>query len=114
MLGDQAGSEKAYAKALAMAPDDPATIKDYASSLVGPDDPKTKLPTVPAKAADLFARAKDLAPDDPEPYWYLGIRALQTGDVADAKADWGKVLALLGPTHPDYAAVKARLDALGS
>ncbi len=97
VLGDQAGSEKAYAKALAMAPDDPATIKDYASSLVGPDDPKTKLPTVPAKAADLFARAKDLVPDDPEPYWYLGIRALQTGDVADAKADWGKLLALLGP-----------------
>jgi cytochrome c-type biogenesis protein CcmH/NrfG len=69
---------------------------------------------VPEKAADLFARAKGLAPDDPEPYWYLGIRSLQTGDVVEAKADWRRLLTLLGPKHPDYAAVKARLDALGS
>jgi cytochrome c-type biogenesis protein CcmH len=114
VLGDRAGAEKAYAKALQLAPDDTGTIKDYASALLGPDDPTTKLPTVPEKAADLFAKAQGLAPDDPEPYWYLGIRSLQTGDVVEAKADWRRLLTLLGPKHPDYAAVKARLDALGS
>ncbi len=114
VLGDQPGAEKAYAQALGLAPDDPGTIKDYASALLGPEDPTTKLPKVPDKAAELFAKAKSLAPDDPEPYWFLGIRALQTGDVADAKADWRRLLALLDPKHPDYAAVKARLDALGS
>lgn len=113
VLGDQPGAQKAYAQALGLAPNDPATIKDYAAALLGPEDPATKLPVVPDKAAELFTKAKALAPDDPEPYWFLGIRALQTGDVADAKADWRQLLALLDPKHPDYAAVKARLEGLG-
>jgi cytochrome c-type biogenesis protein CcmH/NrfG len=55
-----------------------------------------------------------LQPDNPQPHWYLGLYALQRGDVAAAKAAWQRVLDLLGPDNPSYAAVKEQIEALPS
>lgn len=113
MLGEPDAARAAWTRALALAPDDPAVLKGYAGALLGPPDPKTALPAVSDEALRLYEKAAALTPSDPEPWWYLGIRALQDGRPADARADWQRVLTLLDPAHPEYATVKARLDALG-
>jgi cytochrome c-type biogenesis protein CcmH len=113
MLGDEAAARAAYAKAAAMAPNDPAILSGYAQSLLGPMDARTKLPTVGDEAARLFAKAAEFAPNEPMPLWFLGIHALQQGHPDEARKHWQKVLSLLDPKEADYAAVKQQLDALG-
>jgi cytochrome c-type biogenesis protein CcmH len=113
VLGEPAKARAAWEKAVALSPQDPQILKGYAASLLGPEDPQTMLPEVDDRAEEVYRRLASLRPDDPEPFWYLGIHALQRGAVAEARANWEKVLAKLDPTHPDYASIKARLDALG-
>lgn len=102
-----------FTKALGLHPDHPELLKGYAASLLGPVRQDTGLPEIGPEAGDLYAKAAQLAPNDPEPQWYLGIRALQEGRNADARAHWQRVLAGLDPSHPEYAAIKTRLDQLG-
>jgi cytochrome c-type biogenesis protein CcmH len=113
VLGEADRARAAYEKGLALHPDDPALLKGYAESLLGPVRGDTGLPEIGDRAAELFAKAASLQPDDPEASWYLGIRALQEGRKDEARMRWQQVLATLGPDHPDYAAVKSRLDQLG-
>ena len=113
VLGDPEAARQAYEQGLRQNPDAPGLLQGYAASLLGPAQKSTGLPTVGDKARDLFARAADLAPDDPEPLWFLGVRALQDGDQVRARAIWKRALDRVPPDRPDYAALKARLDALG-
>jgi cytochrome c-type biogenesis protein CcmH/NrfG len=55
-----------------------------------------------------------LAPDDPEPWWYLGIAAAREGRREEARRHWQRVLSLLPAGHPDRPTVADRLAALGS
>ncbi len=112
VLGEREAAAGAYREALALAPDDPLALKGLAAVLV--DDPAEAdgLPVVGDEALTLFERAVSLAPEDPELHWYLGIRALADGDTTGARAHWETVLAALDPTSPDWATVRARLDAL--
>jgi cytochrome c-type biogenesis protein CcmH len=112
VLGEAEASRQAFAKAYTLAPDNPAVIADYAQSLLGPADPRTKMPAVSDDAAKLFERAAELQPDDPGPHWFMGIRALQQGQIVEARSQWSQVLALLGPNHPEYAGIKSLLDAI--
>lgn len=109
---DQA--QAAFEQGLRLHPDDPALLKGYAASLLGPEQAATGLPEIGDQAAQLYRKVAELRPDDPEPWWYLGIRALQEGDKASARASWEKVLARLDPAQPEYAEIKERLDQLGS
>ena len=59
-------------------------------------------------------QAAGLQPDDPEVWWFLGVRALQDGRKAEARSAWEKVLARLDPAQPEYQDIKSRLDGLGS
>ncbi|SNB51989.1 cytochrome c-type biogenesis protein CcmH [Arboricoccus pini] len=113
MMGDKEAASAAFAKAMALAPDDPTIPLDYAQSLVGPISAQTKLPEVGDEAAQLFSKAISLNPDQPAALWFLGVHALQEGDQAEARRKWEKTLSLLDPKAADYAAVKQRLDALG-
>jgi cytochrome c-type biogenesis protein CcmH len=111
--GEVEKARAAFARAAELAPDDPEILKGWAVTHLGPPVPPSGLPAVDERAEALFAQAQALAPDDPEPAWYLGIRALQEGDVEAARDRWREVLARLGPSHPDYAAVRQQLDAIG-
>ncbi|MDF1585378.1 c-type cytochrome biogenesis protein CcmI [Marinimicrococcus flavescens] len=104
----------AFDKALALAPRDVGILKAYAASLLGPVDPASGLPEVGDEARALFDRAAELRPEDPEPWWFLGIAARQRGEQARARSDWQRLLDLIGPDHPDFAGIRARIEALGS
>jgi cytochrome c-type biogenesis protein CcmH len=113
VLGETDRARAAYEKGLALHPDDPALLKGYAESLLGPARGDTGLPEIGDRAAELFAKAAALQPDDLETSWYLGVRALQEGRKDEARMRWQSVLARLKPDSPDYASVKSRLDQLG-
>ena len=82
--------------------------------LVGPPRSDTGLPEVGDQANELLTRAVGLQPEDPEVWWYLGIRALQDGHKDQARSAWQKVLARLDPAQPEYQDIKSRIDGLGS
>lgn len=113
VLGELDKARRAFEKALALRPDDPALLSDYAGLLLGPSEPGNDLPGVGAEAKAIYERLALLAPDDPEPWWYLGIAALQGGRPDEARRHWQRVLSLLPPDHPDRSTVAARLGALG-
>jgi cytochrome c-type biogenesis protein CcmH len=112
VLGEVEAARAAYAEALEQAPEEPMILIEYAEALLGPPDPRTRLPEVGQEAGALFEQAARLAPQAPSPHWYLGIRALQAGELDQARERWEQVLKLLGPEHPDYAGVKSILDAI--
>jgi cytochrome c-type biogenesis protein CcmH len=114
VLGESDKARATFEQALKLHPDDPALLKGYGGTLVGPVRADTGLPEIGDQASELFTRAASLRPDDPELWWYLGIRALQQGQKAEAKSAWEKVLARLDPSQPEYQDVKTRLDGLGS
>jgi cytochrome c-type biogenesis protein CcmH len=113
VLGEPARARATFERGLKQHPDDPALLKGYAGTLLGPVQAATGLPEIGDKAAELYTKAANLRPDDPEPWWYLGIRALQEGKRDEARTSWRKVLAHLDPSRPEYAVIKERLDQLG-
>ncbi len=114
VLGEPDKAKATYERALAQFPDDPSLLKGYAKLLVGPAQGTGRLPTVDDHANDLLTKAASLQPNDPEVWWFLGIRALQDGRTADARAAWEKVLARLDPAQPEYQDIKSRIEGLGS
>jgi cytochrome c-type biogenesis protein CcmH len=112
VLGEQAEALAAWDRAVALRPDDPEILKGKATAMLGPAQPPVGLPEVPEGAALLFEKVAAMSPDDPEPLWYLGVRALQEGDKAEARERWQHLLAMLDPAHPDYAPIKELTDRL--
>lgn len=113
VLGEPDRARAAFERGLALHPDDASLLKGLAGSLLGPARQDTGLPEIGDRAAELYGKVASIAPDDPEPWWYLGIRALQEGRPDEARSSWGKVLTRLDPSRPEYAAIKQRLDQLG-
>ena len=110
VLGEPEAAKAAYERALEQAPDDPNVLRAYAGSLLGEPHPETNVPAVGTEAAELYQKIIEIAPDDPEAHWYLGLAAVQDGTVDAAKSHWQRVLDLLGPDHPNYAAVQSSLQ----
>ena len=110
VLGDTEAAKDAYQRAMEQAPDDIDVIRAYAASLLGETHPETKAASVGEEAVDLYRKIIDIDPDDPEAHWYLGLAAVQNGTIADAKSHWQRVLEVLGPDHPNYAAVQSSLE----
>ena len=110
VLGEPEAAKNAYRRAMEAAPDDADVIRAYASSLLGAPHPETDVATVSEDAADLYRKIITLQPDDPEAHWYLGLAAVQDGTIDDAKTHWKRVLDVLGPDHPNYAAVQSSLE----
>ncbi|MCX8101350.1 MAG: c-type cytochrome biogenesis protein CcmI [Geminicoccaceae bacterium] len=113
VLGEPEQARAAFARALALRPDDPGILSDYAGTLLGPADATSGLPAVGGEARAAYEKLALLAPEDPEPWWYLGIAALQSGRPEEARRHWQRVLSLLPETHPDRPAVAEKLRALG-
>lgn len=114
VLGENDRARATFEQALKAHPDEPALLKGYGGTLLGPVRADTGLPEVGDQAKEQFSKAAGLQPDDPELWWFLGIRALQDGRKAEARSAWEKVLAHLDPAQPEYKDIKSRLDGLGS
>lgn len=115
ILGEPDAAKEAYRRALEIAPERPDVIRAFASSLVGENiHPETNVATVGDEAASLYQKLIELAPDDPEANWYLGLVAVQNGTIDEAKIHWQRVLDILGPDHPNYAAVQSSLQQVGT
>ncbi len=110
VLGEPEAAKEAYRRAMEANPESPDVLRAYASSLLGAAHPETETATVGEEAAALYRKLVAIEPDDPEAHWYLGLAAVQTGTVDEAKVHWQRVLDILGPEHPNYAAVQSSLE----
>ena len=114
VLGEPEKAVEAYGRARALAPDNPDALMGAAEARLAAAERLEGVPEVSERLAGLLREVAELQPDNPQPHWYLGLHALQRGDVAAAKAAWQRVLDLLGPDNPSYAAVKEQIEALPS
>ena len=111
-LDQRAAAVEAFEQAAALSPTSPSVLKAYAAALVGPPDPASGLRIMNPRALSVYRRISRLDPADPEPYWYVGLFALQIGDHAEAVRQWQVLLQMLDPADPDHAALQARLKDL--
>jgi cytochrome c-type biogenesis protein CcmH/NrfG len=112
VLGEGEGAIEAYARARALEPDNPDALLGEAEARLAAADRIQGVPMVSATLSDLLRQVADLQPENPQPHWYLGLHALQHGDIGAARERWETVLTLLGPENPSYAAVKEQIEAL--
>ncbi len=110
VLGEAEAAKEAYRRAMEADPESPDILRAFASSLLGDAHPETKVATVSEEAAALYRKLVDIEPDDPEAHWYLGLAAVQAGTIDAAKTHWKRALDILGPEHPNYAAVQNSLE----
>ncbi|NJO38154.1 MAG: tetratricopeptide repeat protein [Rhizobiales bacterium] len=103
-------AKQAFERALALAPENPDVLIGYAASLLQPSATPGGDPVVGAAAAELYRKIIEIVPDNPEAHWYLGLAAVQAGTIDAAKSHWRRVLDVLGPDHPNYAAVQSSLE----
>lgn len=109
VLGEMESARDALARAAALAPDDASVAEDYATALVAtaPDgEPLTR------EAVAALRHLADLDADNPSALWLLGRAAAESGDAAEARALWRRLLALLPPDSPARAAVSQAIDTL--
>jgi len=114
VLGEGEAAIAAYSRARELAPDNPAALLGEAEARLAAAERVEGVPEVSERLSTLLARVAEMQPENPQPHWYLGLHALQEGDVAAARRSWQRVLALLGPENPSYAAVKEQIEALPS
>ncbi|WP_159718400.1 c-type cytochrome biogenesis protein CcmI [Geminicoccus flavidas] len=112
VLDEKARAATAYERAAALRPDDPAILAAWGNALITEQHAPTGLPLVNDAAKDVFERLEKLAPDDPQPAWFLGLAAVQAGDRAGALAHWSALLDRLPTDHPDRAAIEQLIHEL--
>lgn len=67
---------------------------------------------MPPDAVKALRDALAIEPQHPKALWLLGLDAANTGRKAEAEELWGRLLAQIDPKEPDWAFVRARIDAL--
>ena len=112
VLGEPEAAVEAYARARELAPDNADALMGEAEARLAAAERVQGVPRVSARLATLLREVAEAEPGNPQPHWYLGLHALQEGDVAAARNSWQNVLELLGPENPSYAAVKEQIEAL--
>jgi cytochrome c-type biogenesis protein CcmH len=110
-LDQRPAAIRAHARAAALAPHSPTVLKAYAQSLLRPTGIEGA-PRVGDEAVLVFQQVAALDPDDPEPFWYLGLAALQEGEAGEAARLWAEARARLEPWHPYHARIEAGLAEL--
>ncbi|MDM0076197.1 c-type cytochrome biogenesis protein CcmI [Variovorax sp. J2P1-59] len=99
----------AYQKAMALAPNQPQLLADYADALASARDGDLG---GPAQAAIDAALAID--PDHPKALALAGMAAFKRGDLPQARQRWEHVLALLPPDSEAARKIGANLAELGA
>ncbi|MEO1091682.1 MAG: c-type cytochrome biogenesis protein CcmI [Pseudomonadota bacterium] len=114
VLGDEPAGAAAFARARALAPADADVLRAEADAHLAVAERIMGVPKVSDRVVEIYGEVASLDPGDPQPHWFVGLWALQTGDVVAARTAWERVLAMVDPESPDHAAIKQQLEALDS
>lgn len=108
-LGEAGRARDAFARAAALDPDNPALLQAYGMAIVeaAPDGAPP-----PQEAVDVFRRLAEIDGDNRAALWHLGLAAARSGDAAEARGLWRRLLALLAPESAAHAAVKEAIERL--
>jgi cytochrome c-type biogenesis protein CcmH len=113
VLGRPQAAADAYARAHELAPDDPAILAAWADALLAAHDADE-----PAVLSDTFVEVMEklyaLDPTSLRALWFLGVKALQDGEPAEARGHWETLLAQLDEGSEEYALIEQRLQDLES
>ena len=112
VLGEPEKAIASYARARELAPGNADAVMGEAEARLAAAERVEGVPEVSSRLSELLREVAELQPENPQPHWYLGLHALQRGEVAEARRSWERVLRLLGPDNPSYAAVKEQIEAL--
>jgi len=112
VLGAAEGATAAFVRARTLDPDNVDALLGEAQARLAAADRIEGVPLVSDELVALLAEMARVQPENPQPHWYLGLHALQQGEIDTARSSWQRVLSLLGPENPSYAAVKEQIDAL--
>ncbi len=112
VLGEADPAVEAFARARALAPDNRDAVAGEAEARLAAAERVDGMPMVDGELVRVLEELATLQPENPQPHWYLGLRALQLGEIDEARASWERVLALLGSDNPSYGVVKQQIDAL--
>ena len=108
VLGEPEKAADTLRRAVDLAPDDLATLRDYARVLTG----EAGADPPPPSAVVVYKRILALEPDDRSALWFVGLEAAARGEVAAARDHWERLLALLAPDTDEHEAVRTALGTL--
>ena len=108
VLGEPEKAADTLRRAADLAPDDLATLRDYARVLTG----EAGADPPPPSAVVVYKRILALDPDDRSALWFVGLEAAARGEVAAARSHWERLLALLAPDTDEHEAVRTALGTL--
>ncbi len=107
VLGDAEAAQAAYAKAVALAPEDLESLNGLAETQMAGVDPNHQ---VPAEAVTTFEKILAVDSGDPAALWFLGLAALQNDRPDDGLAYWQRLLARLPPESEEHRALSERIE----
>jgi cytochrome c-type biogenesis protein CcmH len=109
VMGERDKGADAYERAVALKPGEVGirlvAVEGMLSGLK-PDD------GLPPRAMAMLRQVQEVAPEQPEVLWYMGIAAARDANPASAKRYWGKLLAKLPADGEDAKMVKGAMNGL--
>ena len=109
MLGEPIASRDAYARAVALRPDDIVALTGFAGAARAAEGGAGALPSA---AAEAYAKVLTLDGANTEALWYLGEDEAKRGRTAAALAKWRRLRAQLPAGSPQRAEIEQRIEAL--
>lgn len=111
VLGQADDAAAAFAQAERLKPNDPAVLVAESQALMAG---RSITDPIPDQVVALLRRVVAIDPDNPAATWYLGLHAAQEGNLAEARANWQRLLAVLPPDSPEHRTVADALAAISS
>lgn len=108
VLGDTAAAVDAYARAVALAPDNTDLLRVYAGALLAAGRSKEVPPVLEAGLPRMLAAD----PKDLVALWFLGVAAQKAGQPEEARQAWSEMRDQFPEGSPERAAIKQRISQL--
>lgn len=109
VLGENAKSVDAYARASGLRPDDSAALAAHAEALVTAADPNAP---PPVEAITVYRRLLQVDPSHPAGLWYTGLADASVGKFDNAAAAWRRLLQQMTPGSDEYVSLQAQIARL--
>ena len=108
VLGDTAAAVDAYARAVALAPDNTDLLRVYADALLAAGRSEEVPPVLEAGLPRMLAAD----PKDLVALWFLGVAAQKAGQPEEARQAWSEMRDQFPEGSPERAAIKQRISQL--